>query len=54
MSATPPSLGSEFKRASTPPPYGQLANTAGEAIGITLRPWPEALADCMAQMLEES
>ncbi len=45
-----PILGSEFKRASTPPPYGQLANIAGGAIGITLRPWQEALAECLDQM----
>jgi dTDP-4-dehydrorhamnose reductase len=39
-----PILGREFKRASTPPPYGVIHNIAGAAIGITLRPWPEALA----------
>lgn len=47
-----PILGSEFKRPSTPPPYGQLANIAGAAIGIELRPWQDALADCLAQMEE--
>jgi dTDP-4-dehydrorhamnose reductase len=40
-----PILSREFKRASTPPPYGVIHNIAGAAIGITLRPWPEALAD---------
>jgi len=35
----------EFQRASTPPPYAPLANTAAAALGIHLRPWQEALAD---------
>jgi dTDP-4-dehydrorhamnose reductase len=34
----------EYQRASTPPPYTALANIAGSALGITLRPWQEALA----------
>jgi len=33
----------EFQRASTPPPFAPLANTAAAALGITLRPWQEAL-----------
>ena len=40
-----PILSREFKRASTPPPYGVIHNMAGAAIGITLRPWQEALAE---------
>lgn len=40
-----PILSREFQRASTPPPYGVMHNIAGKAIGITLRPWPAALAD---------
>ena len=40
-----PILGKSFKRPSTPPPYAALHNIAGAAIGITLRPWQEALAD---------
>lgn len=40
-----PILGSEFRRASTPPRYGALHNTAGAALGITLRPWEVALAE---------
>jgi dTDP-4-dehydrorhamnose reductase len=44
-----PILGKEFKRASTPPPYGVLHNLAGAAIGITLRPWQEALAEYMEE-----
>lgn len=37
-----------FERDSHPPPYTPLANTAGAAIGIRLRPWQEALADFLA------
>jgi dTDP-4-dehydrorhamnose reductase len=40
---------SAFERASTPPPYAPLANNAGAAIGIRLRPWQAALADLFAQ-----
>jgi dTDP-4-dehydrorhamnose reductase len=44
-----PILSKEFVRPSTPPPYGALHNHAGAAIGITLRPWQEALAEYMQQ-----
>jgi dTDP-4-dehydrorhamnose reductase len=44
-----PILMAEFQRASSPPPYGTLHNIAGAALGITLRPWAEALADCLRQ-----
>lgn len=40
-----PILSSAYPRASTPPPFAALHNRAGAALGITLRPWPEALAD---------
>jgi dTDP-4-dehydrorhamnose reductase len=40
-----PILGSEYRRQSTPPRYGALHNIAGAALGITLRPWQEALAE---------
>lgn len=40
-----PILKAEFKRPSTPPHFAHLHNMAGRAIGITLRPWQEALAD---------
>jgi dTDP-4-dehydrorhamnose reductase len=33
-----------FVRASTPPPYAPLANTAAAALGIRLRPWQDAVA----------
>lgn len=42
-----PILGKEFKRPSTPPPFGTLHNIAGKAIGIELRPWQEALEEYM-------
>jgi dTDP-4-dehydrorhamnose reductase len=35
----------QYVRASTPPPYTPLRNFCGAALGITLRPWQEALAD---------
>ncbi len=38
-----PILASEFQRASSPPSYGALQNNAASALGITLRPWQEAL-----------
>ena len=33
----------DFPRASIPPRFAPLANTAAAALGITLRPWQEAL-----------
>ena len=33
----------EWKRPSTPPEYGALANMAGKSIGIELRAWQEAV-----------
>lgn len=44
-----PILSREFGRPSTPPPFGALHNIAGAALGITLRPWPEALGDYMSR-----
>jgi len=35
---------SEWKRASNPPRYAPIRNFCGAALGITLRPWQEALA----------
>ncbi len=43
-----PITSAEFERKSTPPPHCALYNTAGAAIGITLRPWQEALAEYIA------
>jgi dTDP-4-dehydrorhamnose reductase len=44
-----PILSSEFRRASTPPPYGALKNICGSSIGIKLRPWRVALAEYIAE-----
>ena len=35
----------DYPRASTPPPFAPLANTAAAALGIVLRPWEEALEE---------
>ncbi|MCB9437006.1 MAG: dTDP-4-dehydrorhamnose reductase [Anaerolineales bacterium] len=35
----------EYPRASTPPEYSVLRNFAAARLGITLRPWREAVAD---------
>ncbi len=43
-----PSTLSAYPRDSTVPPYTPLANVAGAAISIHLRPWQEALADFLA------
>ncbi|MDX1413384.1 MAG: dTDP-4-dehydrorhamnose reductase [Candidatus Promineifilaceae bacterium] len=40
-----PILSSEFVRASSPPPFGALKNITGNSIGISLRPWQEAVAE---------
>lgn len=47
-----PILGKEFKRPSTPPPFGTLHNIAGKAIGIELRPWQDALADYFSEYVK--
>lgn len=41
----------EYPRPSRPPLYSPLRNTCGPAIGITLRPWQEALAELVPQIL---
>jgi dTDP-4-dehydrorhamnose reductase len=35
----------DFQRASTPPRFAPLANTAAAALDIELRPWQEALEE---------
>jgi dTDP-4-dehydrorhamnose reductase len=35
----------DYPRASAPPPFGALANTAAAALGIRLRPWQDALEE---------
>ena len=37
----------DFKRDSVVPPYTPLRNVAAAALGIRLRPWQRALADCL-------
>ena len=44
-----PILTRDYPRASTPPPYAALKNVAAAALGITLRPWQEAVADYVAE-----
>ncbi len=48
-----PILGKEFKRPSTPPPFGALHNIVGKAIGIELRPWQDALAEYIQNFVIE-
>lgn len=43
----------DFQRDSTPPPYTPLANVAGAALGITFRPWQEALDAYLALLRSE-
>jgi dTDP-4-dehydrorhamnose reductase len=40
-----PITSDQWQRAAPPPLYAPIANTAGAALGITLRPWQEALRD---------
>ena len=44
-----PITSDQFRRASTPPPFAPLRNNVGTALGITLRPWQEALADYFSE-----
>lgn len=39
----------EWPRASMPPVYTSMTNLAGKHIGITLRPWQEAVDDFLAK-----
>jgi dTDP-4-dehydrorhamnose reductase len=38
----------DFPRPSTPPPYTPLRNFCGAVLGITFRPWQEALAEYLS------
>jgi dTDP-4-dehydrorhamnose reductase len=40
----------DYRRDSVPPPYTPLANHAGAALGLALRPWEAALAAYLAQI----
>ncbi len=44
-----PILCAEWPRASQPPLHSVLANTAGAALGIVLRPWQDALAEYVSE-----
>lgn len=39
----------DYKRSSTPPSNGVLANVVGASIGIELRPWDQALREFLRQ-----
>ncbi|MBP1464812.1 dTDP-4-dehydrorhamnose reductase [Candidatus Chloroploca sp. M-50] len=43
VAVTPIKL-ADFVRDSTPPPYTPLSNLAGAALGLSLRPWEDAVA----------
>lgn len=40
----------DYRRDSVPPPYTPLANHAGAALGLTLRPWEAALEAYLARI----
>jgi dTDP-4-dehydrorhamnose reductase len=42
-----------WQRAATPPLRALLANRAAAALGVTLRPWQEALADWAEKIREQ-
>lgn len=44
----------QFQRDSTPPRFAPLANTAAAALGITLRPWEDALAEFLGSPISPS
>lgn len=44
-----PITSADYQRASTPPLYAPLANTAAAALGIHMRPWQEALAEFLQE-----
>ncbi len=43
----------DWPRPAPPPPHAVLANQAGAALGITLRPWQEAVRDFAQHALEK-
>jgi dTDP-4-dehydrorhamnose reductase len=44
----------EYQRDSTPPPDTALANVAGAALGLHLRPWQAALADYIGTLASQA
>lgn len=49
-----PILSAEWPRPSTPPLHAVLANTAAAGLGITLRPWQDALAEYVPSLMADS
>jgi dTDP-4-dehydrorhamnose reductase len=45
-----PILSAEWPRPSTPPLHAVLVNSAAASLGITLRPWRDALAEYVAML----
>jgi dTDP-4-dehydrorhamnose reductase len=48
-----PILSADWPRPSRPPLHSVLANTAGAAMGLTLRPWEQAVAEYVALLRSE-
>ncbi|MFO7661835.1 MAG: dTDP-4-dehydrorhamnose reductase [Chloroflexota bacterium] len=48
-----PILNATFRRTSSPPPFSALHNRNGDALGISFRPWQEALADYLQNDLSQ-
>lgn len=49
-----PILSAEWPRPSKPPLHAVLANTAAAALGITLRPWQEAVGEYVRSLMADS
>lgn len=49
-----PILSAEWPRPSTPPLHAVLANTAGSAVGVSLRSWQAALAEYIDLLMADS
>jgi dTDP-4-dehydrorhamnose reductase len=48
-----PILSADWPRPSRPPLHAVLANTAADALGITLRPWQDAVAEYVDLLMAE-
>jgi len=46
-----PILSADWPRPSRPPLHAILANTAGDALGIALRPWKDAVGEYLSQLM---
>ena len=46
-----PILSADWPRPSRPPLHAILANTAAAALGITLRPWQDAVAEYVSTVV---